>query len=62
MCFQYHQLTPIRSFLFLFLLILVYVIKQVDGTGDAIVNLDDETHQMTVIADQAGTVHYQMID
>lgn len=28
----------------------------------AIINLDGETHQMTVIADQAGTVHYQVID
>lgn len=51
MCFQYHQLTPIRSFLFRFLLILVYVIKKVDGADDAINSLDDETHQMTVIAD-----------
>ena len=28
----------------------------------AIITIDGETHQMTVIADNAGTVHYQLID
>ena len=40
----------------------ISMVHEMGNRFHAILNIGNETHQMTVMADNAGTVHYQILD